>query len=140
MHVRLTKTLILSSTNQCYIRNANKKYKNEKWSNERIFGFYKKQVLCPMYVVWVEESNNRLRFEIGPNYDDVPTRSQFLTGRQSNRRAISIFKVFLRRKDARPPMVAAGHSRFFLQFTPKMAQSKVQFYLGGAKQLGLFGG
>ena len=25
-------------------------------------------------VVWVEESKNGLRFEIEPNYDDVPTR------------------------------------------------------------------
>ena len=27
-------------------------------------------------VVWAEESKNGLRFEIGPSYDDVPTRSQ----------------------------------------------------------------
>ena len=35
-------------------------------------------------VVWVEESKNSLEFEIGPNYDDVPTRSQLLTGKQSS--------------------------------------------------------
>ena len=35
-------------------------------------------------VVWVGESKNGLRFEIGPNHDNVPTRSQLLTHRQSS--------------------------------------------------------
>ena len=35
-------------------------------------------------VVWAEESKNGLRFEIGPNYYDVPTTSQFLSDRQSS--------------------------------------------------------
>ena len=42
-------------------------------------GVTKKQVLTLPRVVWVEESKNGLGFEIGPNYDDVPTRSQLLT-------------------------------------------------------------
>ena len=35
-------------------------------------------------VVCVEEFKTGLGFEIGPNYDDVPTRSQLLTDRQSS--------------------------------------------------------
>ena len=38
-------------------------------------GFAKKPSTLP-HVVWAEESKNGLGFEIGPNYDDVPTRSQ----------------------------------------------------------------
>ena len=30
-------------------------------------------------VVWAEESKNGLRFEIGPSYGDVQTRSQYAT-------------------------------------------------------------
>ena len=30
-------------------------------------------------VVWAEESKNCIRFEIGPSYDDVPTRFQLVT-------------------------------------------------------------
>ena len=35
-------------------------------------------------VVWAEESKNDLRFEIGPSYDVVPTRSQLVTNGQSS--------------------------------------------------------
>ena len=35
-------------------------------------------------VVWAEESKNGLRFEIGPSYDVVPTRSQLVTHGQSS--------------------------------------------------------
>ena len=35
-------------------------------------------------VVWAEESKNRLRFEIKPSYDVVPTRSQLVTHGQSS--------------------------------------------------------
>ena len=35
-------------------------------------------------VVWAEESKNGLRFEIGPSYDVIPTRSQCLTDGQSS--------------------------------------------------------
>ena len=59
-----------------------KKKKRENWSNEPVFRFHKKSTLPR--VVWVEESKNGLGFEIGPNYDNVPTRSQLLTGRQSS--------------------------------------------------------
>ena len=43
-------------------------------------------------VVWVEESKNSLGFEIGHNYDDVLTRSQLLTGRQSSCRQVVVIK------------------------------------------------
>ena len=35
-------------------------------------------------VVWAEKSKTGLGFEIGPNYDNVPTRSQLLADRQSS--------------------------------------------------------
>ena len=35
-------------------------------------------------VVWAEESKTGLRFEIGPSYDAVSTRSQLVTHRQSS--------------------------------------------------------
>ena len=44
-------------------------------------GFTKKSNTLPR-VVWVEESKNGLRFEIGPSYDVVPTRSQLVTDGQ----------------------------------------------------------
>ena len=53
------------------------------WSKKPSFRFYKKTSTFPG-VVWVEEFKNCLGFEIGPNYDDVTTRSQLLTDRQSS--------------------------------------------------------
>ena len=44
----------------------------------------KKSSMLPC-VVWAEESKNGLGFEIGPNYDDFPTRSQCLIEGQSIR-------------------------------------------------------
>ena len=35
-------------------------------------------------IVWVEEFKNSIGFEIGSNYDDVPTRSQLVTDGQSS--------------------------------------------------------
>ena len=35
-------------------------------------------------VVWVKESKNGIGFEIGPNYDDLPMRSQLVTYGQSS--------------------------------------------------------
>ena len=45
--------------------------------------FYKKSSNTP-HVVWAEESNTGLGFEIGPSYDDVPTTSQCATEGQSS--------------------------------------------------------
>ena len=61
-----------------------KHYKKSKnWSNETIFGFYKKSSTLPS-VVWAEEPKNGLRFETGSSYDAVPTRSKLLTDGQSS--------------------------------------------------------
>ena len=35
-------------------------------------------------VVWAKESKTGLRFEIGPSYDDIPTKSQLVTDGQSS--------------------------------------------------------
>ena len=39
------------------------------------------------HVVWAEESNIGLRFEIEPSHDDVPTMSQCATSWQSSCRS-----------------------------------------------------
>ena len=80
-----SKILILSSNNRCLIRNANKNLKKpENWLNEPVFRLYKKeQVLYRVYFGLRNPKTGR-RFEIGPNYDSVPTRSQVLTDRQSS--------------------------------------------------------
>ena len=49
----------------------------------QFLGFTKKTSTLP-HVVWVEESKNSLGFEIEPNYDDVPMRSQCATEEQSS--------------------------------------------------------
>ena len=85
MRVRLTKTLTLSSK-KMLDKKCKHKIKQENKSNESVFRFYKTSSTLPR-VVWAEESKNGLGFEIGPNYDNVPTRSQFLTDRQSSCRA-----------------------------------------------------
>ena len=52
-------------------------------------------------VVWVEESKNGLKFEIGPNHDDVPTRAQLLTDRQSSCKKINLERKRATAKNAR---------------------------------------
>ena len=52
--------------------------------NEPVLRFYKKKSSTIEDVFWAEESKNGLRFEIGPSYDAVPTRSKLVTHRQSS--------------------------------------------------------
>ena len=58
--------------------------KNENWSNEPVFRFYKKKSIMLPPVVWAEESKNGIKFEIEPSYDVVPTRSLLVTDGQSS--------------------------------------------------------
>ena len=84
MRVQLTKISVLSSKNQCLIRNANKKLKNLKTGQTcPFFRFFEITSTLPC-VVWAEESKTSLGFEIGPSYDDVQTTSQLVTDRQSS--------------------------------------------------------
>ena len=64
-----------------------KNKKNTKTGQTSPFlGSTKKSSAFPL-VVWAKDSKNGLRFEIGPSYDDVPTRSKLPTDRQSSCRA-----------------------------------------------------
>ena len=51
--------------------------------NRFYVGLTKKSSTFPS-VVWAEESRTGLKFEIGPSYDVVPTRSQLVTDGQSS--------------------------------------------------------
>ena len=83
MRVRLTKISILSSK-KMLDKKREQKLKNTKTSQTSPFlGFTEKSSTLPC-VTWAEESKNDLGFEIGPSYDDVPTRSLLLTDRQSS--------------------------------------------------------
>ena len=60
------------------------KIKSAKTGQTRPFsGFTKTSSTLPR-VVWAGESKTGLRFEIGPSYDDVPTRSQLVIDGQSS--------------------------------------------------------
>ena len=60
-------------------------------------------------VVWFEESKNGLGFDIGPNYDDVPTRSQLLTDRQSSCK--TVLRIDYREQKCQRPMADTNNPR-----------------------------